>query len=220
LADFAWLLNRGYAHPSSLKLVGDHYRLTARQRLAVRRSACTDEARAARRARQTSLAAQRGGAIGIDGYNLLITVESALSGGLVLIGRDGCYRDLASVHGTYRKVSETTAALHLIMDHLDAATVGHVDWYLDRPVSNSGQLKTLIAELLEKRDEGTPRATTWNIELMDSPDAVLASYPAAVATSDSAVLDSCGPWLNLAREIIEARIPQAWCLDLRAGRTV
>ena len=41
IADLAWLLNRGYAVVSALKLVGDRWNLTERQRMAVRRSACT-----------------------------------------------------------------------------------------------------------------------------------------------------------------------------------
>ena len=43
--DLAWLLSKGYASPSSLKLVGDRYDLVARQRTAVARATCTgDEA--------------------------------------------------------------------------------------------------------------------------------------------------------------------------------
>lgn len=44
VADLSWLLGRGYAINSALKLTGDRYNLTDRQRLAVRRSACSDEA--------------------------------------------------------------------------------------------------------------------------------------------------------------------------------
>ena len=40
--DLSWLLSRGYAEPSSLKLVGDCFQLTERQRTAVMRSACSD----------------------------------------------------------------------------------------------------------------------------------------------------------------------------------
>ena len=95
VADYSWLLTRGYATDSALKLVGDRHVLMARQRMAVRRSACADSSLQRRAAKMTPIKEAAGNAIGIDGYNLLITVESALSGGMVLIGRDGCYRDLA-----------------------------------------------------------------------------------------------------------------------------
>ena len=42
VADLSWLLERGYAEKSSLKLVGDRYDLLARQRTAVGRCACSD----------------------------------------------------------------------------------------------------------------------------------------------------------------------------------
>lgn len=41
--DLSWLLTRDYASPSLLKLVGDRYRLDARQRTAVSRCACSDQ---------------------------------------------------------------------------------------------------------------------------------------------------------------------------------
>ena len=111
VADFSLLLTKGYAAPSALKLVGDRFSLTQRQRLAVMRSSCSDQQQRSRLARQAPIEAVAGQPIAIDGYNLLITVEAALSGGLIFQGRDGCLRDLASIHGTYRKVEETVPAL-------------------------------------------------------------------------------------------------------------
>ena len=212
-AEYSWLLTRSYAVDSALTLVGDHHSLTARQRLAIRRSACSDQALGERMARQIALHDARGGPIAIDGYNLLITVESALSGGIIFIGRDGCCRDLASVHGTYRKVEETVPAVMLIADYLGSQAVPHVDWYLDRPVSNSGRLKVLMAETLGRHP--SPGKTIWNIELVASPDTVLSDHHGTVATADSAILDRCGPWVNLAKAILEARAPGALKVDLR-----
>ena len=103
-SDLAWLLSRGYAEASSVKLVGDRHRLVERQRVAVLRSSCSDQDLASRRARHLDVGQLRGRPIRIDGFNLILTLESALGGGVVLGGRDGCYRDLASVHGTYRRV--------------------------------------------------------------------------------------------------------------------
>ena len=83
----------------------------------------------------------------IDGYNLLITIESALSGGFIFVGRDGCYRDLASVHGTYRRVEETLPAIMTIGKSLMELGVEGVQWYFDAPISNSGRLKVYVHEL-------------------------------------------------------------------------
>ncbi|MBN2561037.1 MAG: DUF434 domain-containing protein [Phycisphaerae bacterium] len=207
--EYAWLLTRGYAEPSALALVGNRHDLAERQRVAVRRSSCSDQSLARRRQAEKALAECVDRPLGIDGYNLLITVESALSGGVVLIGRDGCYRDLASIHGTYRKVDETLSAIRVIADHLQGAGVSAVYWYLDRPVSNSGRLRGFMTEAL------ADSAIEWNIELAGDPDRVLADYDGPVATSDSWILDRCRAWVNAVGDIIERHLPDSWTVDLR-----
>jgi hypothetical protein len=206
--EYSWLLTRDYAEDSALALVGNRYSLTERQRMAVRRAACSDQAARHRSEIMVPVSDFRGRRLGIDGYNVLITVESALSGGPIFEGRDRTYRDLASIHGTYRKVNETLPALRLIADHLREAGIQSIDWYLDRPVSNSARLKVLMAGTFESS------FAHWNIELVDNPDKTLAEYNGIVVTSDSWILDRCAAWTNLAREIIDASVPQAWKLML------
>jgi len=208
LADFSLLLTKGYAEKSALKLVGDRFSLTERQRLAIMRSACSDQQLASRRERRVSIENLADQPIAIDGYNILITIEAALSGGVIFKGRDGCLRDLASIHGTYRKVTETIPAVQLIGGFLKEIGVTKVLWLLDSPVSNSGRLKTLIGELAQKN------AWDWDIQLLFSPDAELIKTDSVVVSSDSVVLDGCKRWINLAAEIITQKLTSATVLDL------
>ncbi len=208
IADFSLLLTRGYAEKGALKLVGDRFSLTQRQRLAIMRSACSDQQLTSRSQRCVLLENLAGQSIAIDGYNVLITVEAAMSGGVIFKGRDGCFRDLASVHGTYRKVTETIPAVELIGQFLREVSAGKALWLLDSPVSNSGRLKTLIGELARKNN------WNWQIELLLSPDAELKKTDAVVASSDSVVLDGCKGWVNLATGIIKQKLPSAWIIDM------
>jgi hypothetical protein len=208
LADFSLLLTKGYAEKSSLKLVGDKFSLTERQRLAIMRSACSDQHLTSRKEREVKVDELGGKPIVIDGYNILITVEAAMSGACVFKGRDGCFRDLASIHGTYRKVTETIPAVELIGKFLKEHNVGDCLWLLDSPVSNSGRLKKLIGELAQKNN------WSWNVELLFSPDAKLTRTDLIVASSDSIVLDGCKRWINLARAVIETKLPIARLVDL------
>jgi hypothetical protein len=208
LADFSLLLTKGYAEKSSLKLVGDRFSLTERQRLAIMRSACSDQQLISREKREIKIADLADRPIVIDGYNVLITIEAAMSRGVIFKGRDGCFRDLASIHGTYRKVTETIPAVQLIGNFLKESNAGDCLWLLDSPVSNSGRLKTLIGELARKND------WNWEIELLPSPDAKLIKTDLTVVSSDSVVLDKCRRWVNLARAIIEKKLPKARMVDL------
>jgi hypothetical protein len=208
VADYSLLLTKGYAQTSALKLVGDRFNLTHRQRLAVMRCSCSDQQLTNRKSRQIDIKTVAGQGVAIDGYNILITIEAAMSGGLIFLGRDGCCRDLASIHGTYRKVTETIPAVELIGGFLKEIGIAHALWLLDSPVSNSGRLKTLIREIAEKNN------WNWQIELVTNPDAVLIKGDAIVASSDSVVLDGCAKWVNLAGEIIKTGIPTAEIIDL------
>ena len=208
VADFSMLLTKGYADKSALKLVGDRFSLTQRQRLAVMRSSCSDQQLQRRLQRLVPVEALAGRPIAIDGYNLLITLEAALSGGLIFRGRDGCFRDLASIHGTYRKVEETIPAVKLIGEFLMGIRVAQALWLLDSPVSNSGRLKTLIAQLA--RENNWP----WEIRLTISPDAELSKMDTIVVSTDSIILDACPQWTNLAAEIITQRLSFATIIGL------
>jgi len=216
LSDFSLLLTKGYAEKSGLKLVGDRFSLTERQRLAIMRSACSDQQLASRNQRRIPIENMSGQPIAIDGYNVLITIEAAMSGGVIFRGRDGCFRDLASIHGTYRKVTETIPAVQLIGDFLKEIGVIKVLWLLDSPVSNSGRLKTLIGELAQKHGwHGFDKLTAgWDIRLLFSPDAELIKTDLIVASSDSVILDGCRKWTNLAAEIITNKIPSATVIVL------
>jgi len=207
-ADFSLLLTKGYADKSALKLVGDKFSLTERQRLAVMRSACSDQQLVSRNQRCIAIKNLAGQGIAIDGYNVLITVEAAMSGACVFKGRDGCYRDLASIHGTYRKVNETIPALQLVGEFLKETGASEATWLLDSPVSNSGRLKTLIGKLAGDRN------WDWEIELHMSPDAELKRTNLIVASSDSVVLDGCKKWANLATEIIKRKFASVRVIDL------
>lgn len=209
-ADLDWLLDRGYAVRSSLALVGDRHGLTQRQRLAIARCACCVTDRDRRAQHQLDLAALQGEELWIDGYNLLITIEAALGGGVILVGRDGGCRDLASLHGTYRTVTETTPAIELIGAMLAGYGVKSCRWFLDRPVSNSGRLKEILLTTAEAR------GWSWDVQLEFSPDAVLVQTDAIVTSADSVVLDRCSRWVNVARDIITRRIPTAHVVNLRA----
>jgi len=207
-SDLAWLLTRGYASASSLKLAGDRYALDARQRTAVARCACGDAQRERRRRHQLPANELRGEELWIDGYNVLTSLEAALSGGVVLHARDGCYRDLASMHGSYRKVEETLPAIEILGELIASWGVAACRWLLDQPVSNSGRLKTMLREI------GEANRWPWQIELVADPDTVLKRIDQIVATSDSDILDHAQRWFNLARTAIERRVSQAWIVDL------
>ena len=206
--DFSWLLSRGYARPSSLKLVGDRHKLRERQRVALSRVACSDDEVVLRKSKCLEPEQINGATLAIDGFNLITTVEAAMSGGLLIVCRDGCIRDIASMHGNYRRVSQTEAAIQIIGDTLHSLKVGRCEWYLDKPVSNSGRLKVLLQET------ATENNWDWTAELAFDPDSVLKQSDAVAVTSDSIILNECRHWFNLTSAILDHHIADRWLVDL------
>jgi hypothetical protein len=207
LEDYSLLLTRGYAEHSALKLVGDRFELNQRQRIAIMRSACSDQQLELRRKHRIEAENAIGKPLVIDGYNLLITTEAALAGAPIFICRDGCLRDICGLHGTYRRVQETLPAAKIIGDYLSELALSQIKWLFDSPVSNSGRLKTALLEFAGKNKWG------WQIELSMNPDKELIKSDAVVASSDSIVLDGCQQWLNLS-SIIVNKIKDAWTINL------
>jgi hypothetical protein len=197
VADLSWLLGHGYTETAAATLVGDHYQLTKLQRLAVRRCAASDASVAARVARRS----ERPDRIAVDGFNQLVTVERGLAGGAVLRGRDGACRDVAGIHGTWRRTDGTPAALAALTAALGATPAR---WVLDAPVSNSGRLAGLL------RERG------FEVEVVAAADARLLALAAegwTLATSDGGLIGRAA-WTGLAERAI-AGIPT---IDLGDGR--
>ncbi len=212
--DLAWLRSRRYADVSSLQIVGDRYGLTRRQRNVVGRACCSDAQMADRISRkigvakigeyQKDLSNQR---LLIDGFNVLVTVEAALSGGLIYRSRDTSLRDIASMHGTFRTVEETQGAIGRIGDAIQRLGFASSVWYLDRPVSNSGRLCRMI------RGMGQQQQWSWRVELENDPDLILRNATHCVATSDSVILDGCVHWIDLPELVMRMGDVPFWFVD-------
>ncbi|MFC2662738.1 MAG: DUF434 domain-containing protein [Eubacterium sp.] len=210
-----FLLNHGYPLKPVTKFVGNHYLFSERQRLALARSTASDNQLAGRKSREISLSDIEEGPrcngfpeINVDGFNTIITLETALSGSPVFRGMDGCIRDLAGLHGTYRIIAITTAAVDLLLQKLDSLKPEQVNIYLDAPVSNSGRLKTLLYERLES----LKCSFSMDVSVINDVDAVL-KQSRNVVSSDSVILDSCESWINLLPEILK-ECDGLWMVDL------
>ncbi len=208
--DFSFLLTRGYSEEAIIKMVGDRYQLNQRQRMSVMRCACSDQSLACRKEHEMALDQVKDNLLAIDGFNLLITIESALSGGYIFEGREGCYRDLASIHSTYKRVEETLSALQLIGKFLEVHHISQVLWYLDKPVSNSGRLKTYIQEIADHHQ------WNWTVYLAYDPDKALKVNHDIVVSNDGVILDGCRSWVNLAKNLIDEKITKHQLVRLGA----
>lgn len=201
--DFRFLLNHGYPRDASLQLIGNRYNLDSDHRHLLRRGVFASSIAEQRKNKKASLAEIRGKAVAIDGYNCLITLESALKGKTVLLADDAFVRDISAVSGAYREAPETGRALGLIMDLLIAAAPAKVLVLLDAPISASGKLAARIRGLMAER------GLAGDAQAVKVPERVMVGYQGIIATSDTALIDQSEQVFDLAGHLIakKLRIP-------------
>jgi hypothetical protein len=199
--EYRYLLSKGYSDKAALKLVGDRHRLSRLERNCLFRGTVSEETARDRLRKMVTPEAVRGDRLGIDWYNVLITVETYLKGGVLFLADDGFTRDAAAVHGSWRRSSVTGPAVDALMAALGRIGPGRVDVFLDSPVAFSGEL---AAELRRRIAESLPEAAC-EVELAPSADWPLKRYPGVVASSDSVVLDSAARVLDLPRKALAWR---------------
>ncbi|NND33025.1 MAG: DUF434 domain-containing protein [Saprospiraceae bacterium] len=191
--------SRNYAENAALKVVGDRYQLKKRQRYALNRIVSADADLQLLQSNIVSKEEVRNTPIYLDGFNVLILAEVLHSRGLIFECVDGTYRDIASVHGSYHPVEETTQAIMSIGQSIVSLHPSKVEWYLDAPVSNSGRLKELILEI------ASLQKWNWEVILVPNPDVVLTGLKEGiVVSSDRAILSSCEKWFNFSRYFVNS----------------
>ena len=187
-----YLINEGYDLKQASVFVGNHFLLSERQRLAIMRSLATKEQLEARKTKEKTA----GKEIWVDGFNMIITLEVLLCDSVLFFCMDRTIRDLAALRGTYRIIPETAAAVRMLFDALKEIGAESVHVLLDEPVSNSGRLKTLIADMGEDY--------SFNLDIQIRKDVDRTLYGKQnVVTSDSVILDYCGSWINLTPGCLE-----------------
>lgn len=204
--ELLYLLEHGYPIKSASTFVGNHHLLSERQRLAVVRATAEKGIIEARKQKQIT-GSLAGESVFIDGLNIIITLEVALSGSTLIYCMDHTMRDLAGLRGTYRLIDHTDRAILLIGDKLKELKVKEVRFYLDAPVSNTGRLLQRIYALLADY----PFQIT--VDLANNPD-VLLEKQQNIISSDAIILNKCTSYINLAAEIIMEKLPEVSYVDL------
>ena len=117
-------------------------------------------------------------------------------------------RDIAGVHGSYRRVEETLPAIEAMGTYLLRLGLRNSAWLLDRPVSNSGRLRAALLE------HAANAGLDWTVEVVPDPDKLLAASDAIIASADGVVLDRAPRSFNMARHCLAATSIEAFIVDL------
>jgi hypothetical protein len=182
--DARYLLDRGYPKESAVRFVSDHYRLPQEQRFAIIRVVLSSELARARKEKAVPLEALRDKAVFVDGYNVLIAVESLLSGKAVYKGDDGFLRDTQGIFRSYQVSNLTATAISEILRLLHFACPARVEVLLDQQISMSGHLAAEIRGMIEKFGLQGSARTAQDV------DHKLKAAKGIIATGDGNIIDA------------------------------
>ncbi|MCU7618825.1 DUF434 domain-containing protein [Chryseobacterium sp. PBS4-4] len=195
--DMNYLLSKEYPEKSSSELVASRYKLKTRQIKALRGVSASDQQIENRNSKRLEISDLKNKTLYLDGFNVLILLESLLSEAYIFEGLDGCFRDLSGVHGTYKRVQQTFKAIELVSVFFKKSDLEKLVWIFDQPVSNSGRIKQIILDFAKENN------LNWEVELEFNPDKFLVENTKIVASSDAWILDHCKNWCNLVGFLIE-----------------
>lgn len=195
--DFQYLLDRGFPRTGALNFVANHYVLDEVQRNYLNRSVFSKKKIKTRKKKLILLSDVKEKNVIIDGYNVLITVESICNSGEEFLVNcdDGVTRDVKAVFGKYKKDETTLKALNSIISLLKIFKPKRVLFFYDSPVSMSGELAKTTLELLKslKVPGDAQTASDVDAELVR----LSKELDGVVATSDGIVMDKVETVLDI-----------------------
>jgi len=149
--DYKYFLNRNYSRKIALDAVTTRYNLTKLERLLLYRCVHSDyEIETIRR----KISYER--EVVIDGYNLALTLLSAINGEEVFLCDDGFFRDLGL--GKYKNSNLIIDALIIISEYCEKLNLT-CKIILDSQISKSGEIaselrkKNIMAKTVNKADK-------------------------------------------------------------------
>ncbi len=189
ITDLIWLLDKKYPKKSAVELVGNRYSLNHEERMILYRGVFDFKSSEKRKKKLIDPDKIRIDKLIIDGYNVLITLESYLSGKIVFRSLDGYVRDISGMYGEYILGNLTKRSTGLLVDFIkrESFTQGIVI-YLDYPVSKSGELASYL------RNSFKTKYMDVAVDVVKCPDETVVhenqhSSHSAVATSDTVIID-------------------------------
>ena len=194
--DIRYLLDRGYSQKSAVGFVCSHHRLDLKARYLLSRTVLSREVSEKRKAKFLPCDKIEGNSIVIDGYNIIIGMESILEKKAYLCD-DGVIRDIKGAFRSYKASSNSEEAVGLVFEFLKEMKPENVVFLLDAQISKSGMLARTLREKIGaaglKGDARTSKHVDYDLK----------RYGEIVASSDGVIIDEAQRVVNFLYCMVE-----------------
>ena len=194
--DIRYLIDRGYPQKSAVGFVCSHYRLDLKASYLLSRTVLAREVAERRREKFLPCSKIEGSSIVIDGYNIIIGMESILEKKAYLCD-DGVIRDIKGAFRSFKVSSNTEEAVGLMLEFLKELKPENVVFLLDAQISKSGMLARILREKLVaaglRGDARTSRHVDYDLKRCGE----------IVASSDGVIIDEAERVVNFLCCVVE-----------------
>jgi len=189
--DLKYLLNRNYRKKSALDFVTNHYGLNLFERNFFGRCVFSDDHLDIVNKKRTDLIEfSKSKSFAIDGFNVLITLESLIEG-IAIICEDNVIRDLKYQKG-YKLTEKSEETIGIMLKSILNLNLNNFDVYFDQQTSKSGEISKITRNLMEKY------SISGEVILSKKVDFELKQYE-FVATSDFHIIKNVNGFLDITK---------------------
>jgi hypothetical protein len=180
--DFSYLIENEYPRKAVLQLTGDRYLLTRAQRTLLNRGIMRK--RDAIDRYKKTINSIRDSRLFIDTYNVLLIISNYLLGRIVFISTDGFIRDAGETHAKIIRDNVFMRSVEFLIEYLGNEKPSEIVFYVDNPVSYSGDLAEQLRERLREKE------LKGEVNVVNNPDKeLILQKDGIIATSDSEVMN-------------------------------
>jgi len=207
--DIRYLLKRGYPGKGAIRFVCNHYRLTEQDRHILTRVILSPDVATSRCKKRLVSTDIKGRDVMVDGYNVLITIESMLERENLWLGDDGYVRDTKGLFRNYAASDTTYQSVDAMLALLAGCKARSADILLDSQMSKSGELARFIRSKLHEYSISGDARTSQHVDF----DLKNAGAGVVVATADGVIIDAVRDVVDIAGCLMERRGLKASRID-------
>lgn len=188
--DIRSILRWGYPKFATIRFVAEHFRLSVEERHILTRVIMPPEKVVARIRKKVSCDSVSNRDLLLDGYNVLLSVDSLLRKEPMWFCDDGYIRDTRYYFSKTSHAEDIEEALDLILEFLSEKNPGSVIFLLDSQISRSGELAGFIRHKLEKHGIRGQAYTSKTADFDLKKEGGNPEKNLITATSDGIIIDS------------------------------
>lgn len=201
--DIRSILRWGYPKFSTIRFVADHFQLSLEERHILTRVIMPPDRVVSRINKKIACEGIKDRKLLLDGYNVLLSVDSLLKKELMWFCDDGYIRDTRYYFSKAKQAEDIEEALDAVLKFLSETGPESVIFLFDAQISRSGELAGLIRHRLEEYEISGEAKTSKTADFELKTEGGNPENNVIVATSDGIIIDSVKEVLDIPACLME-----------------